>query len=538
MSLRPVLLSGYAAKSCARATHNRYDDTVPEQPTEVSDALQNLFDRGNTHEEQVFTDWLATGHEVVDLGHLGDDKRAHITATVAALTAGTAVVLGGRLPDDRAGGRTGKPDALVRADGGGYHPADVKAHKVLSRHGEGALVATLDRPRLADAQICALGLRWDERDLLQLAHYWRMLEACGYAAAEPWGAIIGTEGELGWYDLTEPAYVTFSRSEGKKTRSALERYDHEHDFRVRVARVAQQRTSDSVEPLPLVEPVGQVECLECAWAPVCVDTLPVEDVSRELLGTLSVREYLALAAEGIETVADLADADLDALLESSFADENTHVRGLPRRLGKARTSASLAQAGVVLRLRPGAVFNVPRAEVEIDLDMESDRDGRVYLWGALITSAGVSTYVSFLDMGVHDELSERALAQRCFDWLATQTGSLVYHYSAVERTAARRILGGGLASFAGTSADPTTWVDLHTHVKGSFDSRAGLGLKVLATLGAGFSWRDEDPGGLQSQDWLEEARAGDEAALQRVLDYNEDDVRATIALRSWLDTFP
>lgn len=533
MTGRPVLLSGYAAKSCARATHNTYDATIPEQPAEVSDSLQAMFDLGNNHEDDVFTAWLATGLDIIDLRPADTDKHSHIVATVAALDSGRHVILGGRLPDDLTGARTGKPDALVCSPDGGYHPVDVKAHKILRSGGVPESIASLAAPGQGQAT-AGEGLRWDERDLLQLAHYWRMLQASGHAAEQPWGAIIGTEYLIGWYDLTEPAYVTFSRSEGKKTRSALERYDHEHDFRVRVAKVAQQRTLDADLPAPLVQPVGQAECVECAWASVCIETLPASDVSRELLGTLTVREYLALAGQGITTVDALADADVDELLAAGFADEHPHLRGLRRRLQKAHTSASLARDGVALRFAPGAVLDVPRAAVEIDLDMECDREGRVYLWGALVTTNEKSTFVPFVDVGVADSASELRLARRCFAWLAVQNDALVYHYSPVERTVARRILGQELDSLVNTSADPSGWVDLHQHVKRAFESRAGLGLKVVATIGAGFAWREEDPGGRQSQDWLDGAKAGDAAALQRILEYNEDDVRATLAVRRWL----
>lgn len=412
MSSRPALLSGYAAKSCARVTHNIFDVTVPEQPVEVSDSLQALFDRGNSHEADIFTAWLATRVDIVDLRPVGtDDKKAHIAATLGALAAGRHVILGGRLPDDIAGGRTGKPDALVRCETGGYHPGDVKAHLVVRVGGEPELIATLTAPG-QEVAVRGDGLRWDERDLLQLTHYWRMLEASGHAAAEAWGAIIGTEGVLGWYDLTEAVYTTFSRSEGKKKRSALERYDHEHDFRVRVADIAQQRTGANTDPEPLVQPFGQSECLECAWAPVCVDTLPEDDLSARLPpGKLSVREYLTLQQQGISTLDDLTGADLEILLQSAYAQDNANRHRLARRLQKARTSAELTSMDLEVRLRPGATFDIPRADVEIDLDVEWDRANRVYLWGALVTTGGASTFVSFLDLTATNDTTERALAR-------------------------------------------------------------------------------------------------------------------------------
>jgi predicted RecB family nuclease len=71
-------------------------------------------------------------------------------------------------------------------------------------------------------------------------------------------------------------------------------------------------------------------------------------------------------------------------------------------------------------------------------------------------------------------------------------------------------------------------------VRGGIDSRYGHGLKVVASHGAGFAWRDEDPGGLQAQTWYEQAAAGDSEAMARLLAYNEDDVRASFAVRQWL----
>ncbi|GAA4608809.1 putative RecB family nuclease [Actinoplanes octamycinicus] len=533
-----ILLGGYAAKSCPRAVHNRYDRTVPRPELPVAAELQQLFDTGVAFEDEVLGKWAALGLPgYTDLRDLDGDKRIHIGATIGAMRAGASVIVGGRLPDDEAGHRTGKPDLLLRAPGGGYHPADIKAHQVLGT-GTDALVSTLDAPALADAsRLTDARAKAHENDLIQLAHYWRMLQACGHQADSPWGAVLGTDGlQLVWYDLSLPRFVTFSRSRGRAERSALHRYDHEHAFRVRVAEVAGQREGRPTDPEPLVAPVGQAECETCPWAPVCVESLPATDLSRELRGTLSVREYLALRGAGVRTVQELADSEPAALLAGAYGAEVGHLRQHRHRLHKATVAARLARDGLVLRIKDGPLPAVPRADVEIDIDAEWGVDDRVYLWGLLITADGVSRYESFFDPVLPDEAHP---ARRCLDRLDTLAAQaeaagrslLVFHYTSPERTRARRF-----PPLPRGAAHPDRWIDLHSVVRAAVESRAGLGLKTVAVHGAGFRWRDEDPGGRQSQEWHRRAREGDRAAAVRLLRYNEDDVRATLTVRNWLTT--
>lgn len=64
----------------------------------------------------------------------------------------------------------------------------------------------------------------------------------------------------------------------------------------------------------------------------------------------------------------------------------------------------------------------------------------------------------------------------------------------------------------------------------------GESLKTVAKL-AHFAWRDDDPGGGQSIAWWAEYwanPAAKAAARDRVLRYNEDDVRASFVVRDWL----
>lgn len=124
------------------------------------------------------------------------------------------------------------------------------------------------------------------------------------------------------------------------------------------------------------------------------------------------------------------------------------------------------------------------------------------------------------------------------DW--TSRGSfVVYIYSPHERGVLRRLK----KAYGGSDAlerFEAAIVDLCKAVKRSVvlptDSD---GLKTVATH-IDFHWRDTTPGGAQSITWWNEywsEPAARSALRDRVLAYNEDDVRATFAVRDWLERF-
>ena len=111
----------------------------------------------------------------------------------------------------------------------------------------------------------------------------------------------------------------------------------------------------------------------------------------------------------------------------------------------------------------------------------------------------------------------------------------VFHYADPEPSHLVAILGSDEVSDVLES-----FVDLFPIIRRNFFGVAGLGIKKVAPV-FGFHWRDADPGGLQSQSWLEQARrdlANSADLRARILDYNEDDVRATAAVRDGLRTLP
>jgi predicted RecB family nuclease len=574
-----ILLDAYAARSCPVKTQNAFNPTVViETPAvgslvESNKALAELFDGAAQFEDAVLEQLITSCRgRVVDLRPFSSDTpEAQIEACVRAMSSGADAIIGGRLPVDLPGHRVGSPDLLIRGAERsnrrpGYHPVEVKWHRIIvrSRPPDGNVeeprvlrYSPLTDPRAEAASgISGYELRIGSRaaDFLQLAHYHRMLEACGFAAVRPLAAVIGTDGlfeapVLAWADLEEPQVRTFSRSspEGWRLRSFLERYDYEHSFRIKIAAVAMEQTArPGRDPELLVRPIVNKECPRCQWWEHCLPQLDPDDVSLRIdKSPLDMREIATLRRHGIATITELADADLDQLLER-YLPEVTHREGAEGRIRVAARRARMLLEGNSFDRETTGPIEVPRADVEIDLDIESSADGRIYLWGFLVRQ-GVdepAVYHEFSRFDDLDDQSEGALAADALTWLRSVVEAtpsvVVFHYSGYEVAKISELAARDhdeLFTWAAGYAEEH-FADLLEIVKAHYFGVSGLGLKLMARH-VGFSWRDEDPGGLNSQLWFAEAVHGDTAELRtqarrRVLEYNEDDVIATSQVRAWL----
>lgn len=567
------VLDAYAARSCPVKVHNLFDPTVPRPATPADESLHEAFTGGREFEDAVLDRIVAASpDQAVDLRPLADADPGDVEkASVEALAAGAMIVVKPLLPRDWTGHRSGRPDLLVRHTDAadrrpGYVPVEVKHHRVLERVAASVAslpVSTLERPALSDAA-SRPGLTFRttrETDLIQMAHYWRLLEASGFASeVDPIAGVIGTDAAdpdpaspaISWVSLTDKLIRTFARTSPDRWRqfSALDRYDHEHAFRVKVAEVAARRADDA-DHAPMVRPIKIKECESCVWWQACGPQMGDQDISVTInKSPLDVREISVLRGFGIASITDLADADLDALLPD-YLPQVAHREMAEERLRAAQRRSRLIASGIELERISTEPIDLPAHELEIDLDIETAMDDRVYLWGFLVDDHATGeepSYHAFSRFEDLTNLSESALARQAMTWLLDVTrnrDAAVYHYSDYELVHADKL--------AASSRDPrirqgasrlhTLGVDMFTTVRKHYFGTHGLGLKAVARAGAGFDWRDEDAGGLNSQRWFDDAvhlpssteRA---AARRRVLDYNEDDVRATHALRAWLRTNP
>ena len=551
----PVVLNSYAAKQCPVRIHNYFSPSVLTLTEVRSEEQQATVEAGNAFEAEIFADLLKI-HPAAVLVDPRLSKYEAIAATIAAAQSGAPLVLGGTLPDDVEGGRSGKPDILIKVDGG-YLPADVKHHKTIEAAARKSMrVSSLVHPdNLREAGRSTIARHYYD-DCLQLAHYTRMLQACGLHPGEDQliGAILGTslvslsEGDpvrmFVWYDLNAPVRYTFSRSRGKVRRSLLDCYDHEHEFRVQVATTARHITGSDDDPKPLVVPIGYKDCPGCPYEQWCAEQMGSDDASVAITrGRLDTREWRALRRMGFGTVEALSGLEPeDPAFFDEYYPEVSHFgrTAALKRLRGAVQQAQLIREGIYFEPKADALVNVPRADIEIDFDIEWDNSNRIYQWGLRVRegqdeeTARYEPVVSFDDL---DDDSELALAEQAaarimqLRVMAEDAGKTVavYHWHHVEVTNTRKF-DCVTAALDGVTLDLLSWFARIFRVQGS------AGIKKIAQF-FGFTWAVDDPGGRLSMLKIEVARAGGPDAVeaqQWCLSYNESDVAAQAAIRDGL----
>lgn len=533
----PVLLDAGVVTRCRRRVHLDNDPAMagaPKAPPDpageqrAADAAAHRRRVGDTLARLFGSDWMEIPAEV----STGDRERG----TLAAMRAGAPFVWNAQLPRDLAGGRRGRIDLLVRS-GEGYVPVLVVRHKITDP-GSGARTSPPEDPTPGGSRTDPLRkVRPQPRDQLRLVHARQMLRACGQAAdGRAVGGVIGLEADVVlWHDLEAPTWPG--------GRTALAEYEARFADRLAVADAARNHA----EPLAL--PSRIVDCRSCPWWPVCErDLVAARDVSLVLRG----EDAVALRHAGVRTVDDLA-----ALPPVEEHDPPLVSTPYPDAVALAR--AWLADLTVVRRVTEVAV---PRADVEVDVDMESFGDSGAYLWGAHLSGRradeldippGYRAFVTWQPLPTPDE--GRSFGE-FWQWLTevrlrAELAGLTFHAYCYNELAENRWLLSSADRFAGTPnvparedvqafIDSPAWVDLFRVVSETFLCARGKGLKTIAPV-AGFHWRDPEAGGENSMRWYRDAvgiEGGppDLRQRRRLLEYNEDDVRATRALREWMSS--
>jgi predicted RecB family nuclease len=467
-----------------RVTMDLFAD--PASKDEASPFVRLLWERGAAHEDQIVA---ALGIPLFDLSTISGDEKEN--RTTDAMVRGESLIYAGRIRFDDL---LGEPD-LLRREGDGYVPGDIKSGRGEEGTEEGS------KPKVHYA--------------VQLALYADILERKGLSAGRR-GFIWDVNGDEFNYDLMAPYGIKSPRLLWSDYQTALES-----------ARAIVARTEVT---LPAY---SSGLCKNCQWYTACLARL-VEADDLTLIPELG-RSKRDVMRSQFPTIRELAASD-----PSSFTDgKKTIFPGIgPATLQKFhRRAVLLAEKDGHAYLREPV--SLPRAALEIFFDIEVDPMREIcYLHGFVERLGGDNDkerYIAFFADTATPEAEEAAFSG-ALNYLMESSPAMIYYYSKYERTIWRKLREKypKICSAVDLEAlfDPSRSVDLYQDVvqRATEWPTRDFSIKTLATH-LGFVWRDTHPSGAASIEWFDRwVQSGDPAIKQRILDYNEDDCRATRVL--------
>jgi predicted RecB family nuclease len=445
--------------------------------------LEHHGDPGLCVEDAPYQRWVLEAgreHEAAVVERLGagepvkyerGDLEAGFEATLGLMRQGVALIYQGVLMH---GDLVGIPDLLQRVEGGsrlgGYHYRPLDV-KLASTVKEG--------------------------DRLQVMAYIALLEAI--QGVRPVGGLL----------LRVPPD---ERDDPHQTREEMVAFDMPL-YEARMKEVS--GLVGGYEPMPFISSV----CGRCAWREHCTGIAERgQDVS--LMPGLKRKVWRALHERGLGTLPAAAAASREELINIKGVGEKTALDIILR--SRALSRGQSVQIGTPA---------LPASDPAIFFDIESvPGEGVIYLMGLLIGRGDQYAYEYVLARSPEEEPHMWEAFLRRMDVLK----GTVYHYGAYERTSLGRLVGR-YGEDARVEALLARMVDLRKVLRSAVVlPLRSSSLKDVAPW-LGYEWTGEtqaaDDSMLEYIRWLED---GQEERLERILEYNEHDCRATARVYEWL----
>ena len=468
-----------------RVSMNLFEE--PARKDAVSRFVELLWERGTTYEKEVID---GLGSPFTDLSGLsGDAKR---DATSDAMTRADQLIYAGRVEADEL---IGEPD-LLRREGKGYVPIDIKA----GRGEEGGGDDDEGKPKI--------------HYTVQLGLYLDILERLG-VTGERVGYIWDIHGKEVAYKMDELYGVKAPRTRWEDYKEAM------------------AAALDIIGRKATTAPALASFCKLCAWRSACLERLEAANDLTLIPELGRLRRDTMLPK--IATVQQLAKCD-----PSNFVRKTkTEFPGIgPEMLIKFHDRAKLLCQKSPVPYLVGSL-NLPTARREIFFDIEVDPLRDVcYLHGFVTRVDGddkSEKYTFFFADDASAKMEEAAF-HFAWDFLCASKPYVMYFYSKYERTIYRKLQEKypNVCSKENIEAlfDPMGAVDLYYDAvqKGTYWPTRDHSLKTLASF-LGFKWRDTEPSGAASIEWYDRwINERMQPVKQRILEYNEDDCRATRVL--------
>lgn len=284
------------------------------------------------------------------------------------------------------------------------------------------------------------------------------------------------------------------------------------------------------------EPAIKSACGMCEWKKYCVKWAE-ERKDTSLLYYVGDAMKVGLKQLGIKSVADLVGQDPSLLFSEvqKLKQQGFFYPAVNEALIQRIISRAKLNGGQKPIFYEQIVF--PKSDKEIHFDMEGDpTQDFVYLHGLLIVEKGKeSVYQSFFSSSYEDEA---LITKQLLDFFKEHEGVPIYHYANYEKAILKRLISKHKLDDQGVYemlfGEQGTAIDLYEVIKKTSDwPLTSYSIKAICKF-LGFQWAAKDASGAASIVWMNDFLAGDTAMKEKILQYNEDDCRATLFLKNKL----
>jgi predicted RecB family nuclease len=514
-------------------------------PHRYDAGFDDLVKRGEVHEKQVLRGLVERGLSVVEIPPSQGNVADGVAATAAALSSGIDVIYQGVL--SRAASPAGQPALL------GFPDFLVRAELIAAPDGEPRTAVERDHYEVVDAKLARTA---KGRAVAQTAFYSQLLVDVQGGVVPRWLHLALGTGELASFKVTD--FAAYER----QTRRLLSEFID-----------ADTGASPPADTYP--EPVEH--CAICRWSDSCKARRRADD-DLSLVAGMTRGQRRGLKAAGIETRRGFAGTDPVPALRGASRESLERARSQAVLQVASEDAGAIAYEllapavdadGALVPNRGLLALPEPVAG-DLFFDIEGARYwsadnkefGLQYLFGIVdsadVDAAGAPAYRAFW---AFDRAGEKRAFEELIDFItarrAARPGLHVYHYNHYEPTSVdhlselhetRQEAVGRLMGRFATREDQVdelfrlgVFVDLYRVVRQGLQAGVeSYSIKRLEPL-CGYSrvvrLRDATEALVSFEAALDSGSGAREVALQRVVaGYNEDDCRATLALRDWLET--
>ncbi|MDX9913732.1 MAG: TM0106 family RecB-like putative nuclease [Candidatus Moranbacteria bacterium] len=471
---------------------------MEEKITEANPFVELLWNKGVAHEEKV----ISKLGEYLDLreGKLQD----RFVMTIEAMRQGVPLIYQGVLVY---GNLKGIPDLLRRMPDGSYAPIEIKSGMGFEGVDDSNEDDEVGKPKKTYA--------------VQLCLYIELLEILGFTKSKR-GFVIDVSGQ-------EMEYL-LDQSMGKRNKQTF--WEFYGDTKEQVENLLNNKAQN--------KPAMAGSCKLCPWYKSCKNWCKENKDLTNIFYLGRAKRDMLNEDLYISKVGEVRQLDMREILERKKKDKNFLKGVAEKTLSKIITRAEILENG------SGAVLyrklDLPKVSYELFFDIEDDPTQEfVYLHGVYERNGETER---FLDFTARDNTleAEKDAWQRFWDYIRSlpRDDFAVYYYSHHEKTTYFKMQKKypdviSPEELTGFFSNPNV-IDLYTDIVSRHTDwpLGSYSIKEIAQY-LGFSWRDKSPSGALSIQWFNQYLETQEPKdLQRILDYNEDDCKATMVLKDEL----